>query len=75
VSGATEKRLKTQDVVKNVIFWLFFEQKKSPPKFMKKKLHPRLQPKPCNSSLRSKNVPPRPIRQPFHRSKAMKTSL
>jgi hypothetical protein len=41
VSGTTEKRLKTQDVVKNSIFWLFFEQKKSSPKFMKKNLHPR----------------------------------
>jgi hypothetical protein len=40
VSGATEKRPKTQDVVKNVIFWLFFEQKKSALNFMKKKLQP-----------------------------------
>jgi hypothetical protein len=41
VSGATEKRLKTQDVVKKAIFWLFFEQKKSSPKIMKKNLHSR----------------------------------
>ena len=41
VSGAIENRLKTQHVVKKAIFWLFFEQKNCPPKFMKKNLHPR----------------------------------
>jgi hypothetical protein len=41
VSAATENRLKTQDVVKNPFFWLFFEQKSSASKFKKKNLHPR----------------------------------
>jgi len=40
VSGATGNRLKTQHVVKNLIFWLFFEQEINSSKFMKKNLHP-----------------------------------
>jgi hypothetical protein len=41
VSEASENRFKTQDVVKNRIFWLFFEQKSSTSKFKKKNLRPR----------------------------------
>jgi hypothetical protein len=41
VSGAIEKRLKTQHVVKNRFFGYFLSKKTNAPKLMKKNLPPR----------------------------------